>query len=334
MTRDRQLSLFEEATGQSADPAGKPGPGGADGARLRALAEQLPTHVQFGTSSWTFPGWQGLVYQRAYPDRRTFTRESLAEYAAHPLFRTVGIDRSYYAPLGARELEGYAAQLPPDFPCVMKVWSELTTLVFPRHPREGPRAGHANPSFLDPELFRDRVAEPIFAAFRTHAGPLVLEVPPPPGRPDVGAFESAVEHFLARAPSDLGYAFELRDPRLLTDRYLAILREHGAAHVFNFWSRMPPIGRQLDRVGRESAPFAVARLLLPHGKRYDELKKAFSPFDRIVQPQPNMRRDVLRLCEWTAAEGRDTYILVNNKAEGSAPLTIQALAELLVAGSG
>ena len=36
----------------------------------------------------------------------------LAAYARHPLFRTVGIDRSYYAPLGTRELAEYAAALP------------------------------------------------------------------------------------------------------------------------------------------------------------------------------------------------------------------------------
>ena len=39
----------------------------------------------------------------------------------------------------------------------------------------------------------------------------------------------------------------------------AVLREHNVAHVFNSWTRMPPIGEQLDIPGSLSAPFTVAR---------------------------------------------------------------------------
>jgi uncharacterized protein YecE (DUF72 family) len=330
MADPRQLDLF--APEPHDRPAEHRAPTDRDPfERQRALAAELPRHVRFGTSSWTFPGWAGLVYQRSYPDRRTFTRESLAEYARHPLFRTVGVDRSYYAPIAADELADYAEQLPEGFPCAMKVWSEITTFVFPRHERYGERAGRPNPSFLDAELFREAVATPVLAAFAAHAGPMVLEIPPPPGRLDVRGFERSVERFLESAPPSLRYAFELRDPRLFTDRYLSVLRAHGATHVLNFWSRMPGVGAQLDRVIPFDLPFAVARLLLPRGKRYDELKRAFSPFDRLVAPQPEMRRDVLRLCEWAVASERDVFVLVNNKAEGSAPLTIEALAEGLVA---
>ena len=82
---------------------------------LEALAARLPSFVRLGTSSWTFPGWAGLVYQRRYRNQSVFARESLAEYATHPLFRTVGIDRSFYGPLREEELRRYASQLPPGF---------------------------------------------------------------------------------------------------------------------------------------------------------------------------------------------------------------------------
>ena len=36
-----------------------------------------------GTSSWTFPGWAGLVYEKRYGSSQQFTRDSLAEYARH-----------------------------------------------------------------------------------------------------------------------------------------------------------------------------------------------------------------------------------------------------------
>jgi len=44
-----------------------------------------------------------------------------------------------------------------------------------------------------------------------------------------------------------------------------------------------------------------------------------------------MRRDVLDIVHTRVGRGRESYLLVNNKAEGSAPLTIEALAERYVA---
>jgi hypothetical protein len=57
----------------------------------------------------------------------------------------------------------------------------------------------------------------------------------------------------------------------------------------------------------------------------------FAPFDKLVEPDDEMRRDVLDIVRRSATLGRKTYLLVNNKAEGSAPLTIEALAERYVA---
>jgi uncharacterized protein YecE (DUF72 family) len=73
----------------------------------------------------------------------------------------------------------------------------------------------------------------------------------------------------------------------------------------------------------------VARLLLPPGKRYADLKEAYAPFDRLVAPQPQMRRDIVALVRAALDRDAECYVLVNNKAEGSSPLTVQALAKLL-----
>src|SRR5262245_22514049 len=84
-----QMPLF----GDGAAPAAGPN----DRAELASLAAKLPPRLRLGTSSWTFEGWQGLVYRRAYT-KASFQRDSLAEYVEHPLFRTVGIDSTYYTP--------------------------------------------------------------------------------------------------------------------------------------------------------------------------------------------------------------------------------------------
>ncbi len=296
---------------------------------LEALGARLPSSIRFGTSSWTFPGWAGLVYHQRYRNQRAFLRDSLREYAQHPLMRTVGIDRGYYTPVPVDDLAYYAAQLPDDFRAAMKVWQRVTMPGFPRHPRYGDDAGKPNPDFLDPEVFKDAVHAPVEEAFARHMGPWIVEVAPSPSPLDPEWFAAKLDSFLGRAPGGFPFAVELRDRRLLTPSYVRTLRKHGAAHVFNYWSRMPTLGAQMQVGDLLGGSLLVVRLLLPPGARYDDLKEAYAPFDRVVAPQREMRDDVVRLVRAALERDMTAYVLVNNKAEGSSPLTVEALAAML-----
>jgi hypothetical protein len=55
----------------------------------------------------------------------------------------------------------------------------------------------------------------------------------------------------------------------------------------------------------------------------------FAPYDRIREPNPKLRRDLARLVDQAVKLKIPAYLLVNNRAEGSAPLTIAAVAEML-----
>jgi hypothetical protein len=92
---------------------------------------------------------------------------------------------------------------------------------------------------------------------------------------------------------------------------------------------MPPIGHQLDLPGSVAGPFILARALLRPGRTYDEAVDAFAPYDRIREPNPKLRRDLARLVAEAVRLRIPAYLLVNNRAEGSAPLTIAAVAEML-----
>jgi uncharacterized protein YecE (DUF72 family) len=46
-------------------------------------------------------------------------------------------------------------------------------------------------------------------------------------------------------------------------------------------------------------------------------------------PREDMRRDLVRLIRHVTEAGADAFVLVNNRAEGCAPLTIRALAHEL-----
>ena len=306
----RQLGLFGDAYRKTID----------DHAALTELAARLPAHVRFGTSSWTFPEWRSLVYVE--------TEDSLEEYARHPLFRTVGMDRTFYAPISARDLSAYAVQLPAGFRAISKVWSEITTPVFPKHERFGVRAGQINERFLDAELFTEQIAAPFQQAFADHVGPFVLEVPRSPTKLDPDAFADALGRFFERVPASLDYAVELRDPTLLVPRYFEVLAASRATHVFNWWTRMPSIAEQVAIPGalREGTR-VVVRLMVPPDRKYEQLKKEWAPFDRMRAPNEAMRSDVADLIRHGGDAGCELFVIANNKAEGCAPLTVRALAE-------
>ena len=325
MKKKEQLDLF----GTEADARRETSTPASPNARFVELAAQLPAHVRLGTSSWTFPGWAGLVYHRRYASQKSFVSESLVEYAQVPLFRTVGIDRSYYGPIPAPELAAMREQLPEGFLATMKVWEGLTTLQFANHPDRGAKRRTQNESFLDPDAFEQLIGAPVRASgFGDRLGAFVVEIPSTPDRPDESVFLGKLARFLERTPG--AFAIELRDKRLFTRRYLDVLSAHAASHCFNFWSRMPGLGAQLDFVkSLDSFPRVVVRLMLPPGERYEKRREAMAPFDRLADPQPQMREDVARIVQATTALQIPTFVIANNKAEGSAPQTLIALAARL-----
>jgi len=304
-----QLPLFE-------DPLPEPDP------RLAQLAARVPDHVRFGTSSWTFEGWKGLVYRARYATKRAFVRESLREYARFPLFRTACVDRTYYGPLHAEDWRALADQVPDDFRFCTKVWSAITSRVVDDRP---------NPRFFDAALFEDVVLGPAREGLGDKLGPFVVQLAPAPMRTPPGAFAASVARFLEGLPRGPRYAFELREPHLLGAAYLDALRTHpGASHLLNLHTRMPTVGAQLDRDPLRGDT-AVVRLMIPPGERYAERKAAYEPFDRLVKPNPPMRRDVARVAAETARRGQALWVIANNKAEGSSPRTVIELAKVISA---
>ena len=305
------------------------GTGTLDLSEFERLASRIPPSVRFGTSTWNYPGWRGLVYHRDYGPKGAAAR-MLEEYAAFPLFRTVGIDSSYYGPPTEAVLRSYVEHSPPGFPFLSKVWSQLTVHAFTKAQDPG-RAGKVNPDFLNADLFMEEIYQPYQRHFADHTGPFIFEFQTLAKSSGIDAerFASRLDEFFSALPREGKFAVEIRNEEFLTPMYFAVLREHGVAHVFSSWTRMPPIGHQLDLPGSISGPFIVARALLRPGRTYNEAVDVFAPYDRIREPNPKLRRDLVRLVEAAVRTRIPAYLLVNNRAEGSAPLTIAAVAELL-----
>jgi hypothetical protein len=73
----------------------------------------------------------------------------------------------------------------------------------------------------------------------------------------------------------------------------------------------------------------IVRWNLHPAFHYEGAREAFAPFDALRRPDPERRMRVARLCLATLRAGETCFVFANNKAEGSAPLTLTALAETI-----
>jgi uncharacterized protein YecE (DUF72 family) len=312
------LSLFEE-------------PSDFDRQRLNARLAALATeNIFIGTSSWKYEGWIGQIYSRSrYQTRgrfslKRFNDECLSEYAE--TFPIVCGDFSFYqfpSPDYWRKLFGAS---PPTLQFAFKAPEEVTVKQFPRHPRYGPRAGDDNSSFLDAELFQTSFLD-LLAPYRPRVATLILEFGSFAKQcyPDVGAFLEELDPFLAALPRDFRYAVEIRNPDFLSPEYFVCLRSHCVAHVFNAWTRMPEIGVQMHLRDVHTADFTVARALLRRGRPYEEAVEKFTPYARVQDPNPETRQALRLLIAHARQRHEPSYIFVNNRLEGNAPETIEAV---------
>jgi uncharacterized protein YecE (DUF72 family) len=310
------------------------------------LGRQLPASVHLGTSSWSFPGWQGIVYGDAYSES-ALARIGLTAYAQHPLLRLAGIDRAYYQPLPRSEFARYASQVPRDFRFLVKA-PALVTDAYLRGERGAP--GEPNPYFLDVGAAAEQFVEPAIEGLGSTAGPLLFQLPPLPREMVSGdgghALIERLGSFLGALPRHVGeqpplYAVELRNAELLTPRFIRMLRESGARLTIGVHARMPAAARQsaalraLDAREEEGDDWRlkgplVVRWNLHSGFRYDDAKNRYAPFDRLIDPDIATRGALVHLVHVALKSSQPSFVIANNNAEGSAPLTLIELAKAIV----
>lgn len=333
-----QESLFDDEAPASSSSRRAKGvqPARVDAA-ISTMAQQLPEQIHLGTSTWSYPGWAGLVWDREYSDAM-LSKQGLAAYASHPLMRAVCIDRSFYRPLKASEYERYAQQVPAQFRFVVKA----PALVCDAQLRdEQGRGTGLNSAFLDPDLAVKEFIEPALEGLGQKTGALVFQLSPlaphqlanmPEVLEQLRRMLSAVPPLQEMAPDAL-VAVEVRDAAFLCDAFVDILRESGASYCLGLHPKLPPAEEQLWVLRRLwPGPF-VCRWNLnrrhgPYG--YADAQQRYGSYSQMADPDPELRALIARIARATARAGQKVYVTINNKAEGSAPLSVQALAQQLL----
>lgn len=304
--------------------------------QLQEIADRLPSTWRFGTSSWAFPGWAGLVYDREV-STAALARDGLAAYAQHPLLRAVGLDRTFYAPIPARAFQAYADVVPAHFRFLVKAHGNLTSPrgVFGAGSAEGTRAGRGRAGisshFLDPAYAADAVIGPAVEGLGERLGVVLFQFPPlRMTHRELSALPERIGRFLEALPAGVPYAVEIRNAALLGEPYADALRLGGATHCYVVHPSMPGVLSQHAQLGAPAGPAPVAvRWMLRPGEQYASAREAYAPFDQLVAPDLASRQEVAALLELVGATHRPVLVIANNKAEGSAPRTLTELARLV-----
>jgi uncharacterized protein YecE (DUF72 family) len=312
--------LFEEPTGFDRD---------ALAARLRKLASE---NVYIGGSSWKYEGWLGQIYTRErYLSRGKFSKKQfeadcLREYAE--TFPTVCGDFAFYQFPTDDFWRNLFGKTPSGFQFAFKVPEQITCKVFPTHPRYGPQAGTDNEGFLDAQMLREMLLRPLLP-YRDKTALLIFEFGAFGRRAfaELGEFLDRLDPFLAQLPREFRYAVEIRNPEFLEKDYFSVLRRHGVAHVYNAWSKMPELGRQMAIPDSVTADFMVSRALLRRGRVYEEAVATFAPYTEVKDPNPETRESLRALIAQATEERRALFIFVNNRLEGNAPMTILSVVD-------
>ena len=283
--------------------------------------------LRIGTCSWKFPSWEGLVYSA--PKGINY----LEEYARQ--YDTVEIDQwfwSLFKPDAVRlpkpaDVAAYRASVPDDFRFTVKAPNSVTLTHLYKKTKSDPLV--VNPSFLSPSLFETFLSllEPVWDVLG--AVMFQFEYLNKQKMTSQDQFQTLFEAFAKQIPTTYAYGVEVRNAQYLNESFFEFLKRNGLSPVFvqGYW--MPPITEVYERwrwlVLEQEV--VVIRLLGPDRKGIE--KMTGKQWNEVVAPKDEDLTAVVDMIGDLLGQGIDVYLNVNNHYEGSAPLTIDRIRQLL-----
>lgn len=296
-----------------------------------SILQKYKPYLRIGTCSWKYDSWKGLIY---HTDKKYSPYDYLSDYAKY--FNTVEIDQWFWSlfPKGAKlpdseTVKEYADSVPDDFQFTVKVPNSITLTNYYSKQSSSYKgyANKPNPHFLDIELFSRflDILEPI----KNKLGPIMFqfEYQNKQKMSSIKIFLERLEEFFEHAPKKFDYAIETRNPNYLKDDFFDFLKEHSLGFVLLEGYYMPHLVEVIAEHNIITSNFSVVRL---HGKNRQEIEEhAGGLWNDIIEPKDEGLKAAASIIKENTSKKILTYINVNNHYEGSAPLTIRRLLELL-----
>ncbi len=93
---------------------------------------------------------------------------------------------------------------------------------------------------------------------------------------------------------------------------------------------MPSLADQVQLTGTFTADFTVVRALLRTGRGYEHAVQNFEPYREIQEPNESARAGMKEIVDQSLTGEKPAFLFVNNRLEGNAPGTTEAVAERLL----
>lgn len=284
--------------------------------------------IRFGTCSWKYDSWRGIVY----PEQGKLTNH-LEEYARH--YDSVEVDQWFWSLFGedkvklpdSKTVNEYLDSVPRDFEFTIKIPNSITLSHFYTHGKSKGAPLEPNPHFFSVELFNEflKRIEPLGG----HIGVLMFqfEYLNRQKMASQGEFLQRFGEFISNCPRAYRLAVETRNPNYLNERYFEFLNRVDLYHVFVQGYYMPPVIQVYNKHADYIRDLAVIRLMGSDRKGIE--KRAGDKWGVIVDPRDNELPDIVTLIRALEERKVKVYANVNNHYEGSAPLTIRKIQEML-----
>ncbi len=258
-----------------------------------------------------------------YPDTEKFNY--LEEYSRH--YNTVEIDQWFWSLFDKVILpqpeivNNYASSVPEDFLFTIKVPNSLTLTHYYKSTKK-------NPHFLSNDLFEQ---------FLSSIGPLLdktgtlmfqFEYMNKEKMGSVDQFMNCFRNFIEGIPPNAPpISVEIRNPYYLNKKWFSFLSGLGVSHVFMEGYYMPPVSELYAKHKDSISNYSVLRLHGPDRSRIEELSN--KEWNQVYFDRSEGLKAIAELIQDLQERVALIYVNVNNHYEGSAPLTIKRLKELL-----
>jgi uncharacterized protein YecE (DUF72 family) len=244
--------------------------------------------IKFGTCSWNYDSWVGLVYSE--PQMRAV--DYLTEYAK--TYDSVEVDSWFYKLPTRREVEDYAAAVPREFTFTCKAPRDISLTHF-RNDQES-----KNPAFLSVALYKQFLENLAPIAGQLGAVILEFEYLNKKKMPNREAFMEQLQVFIDEAPKEFPLAIECCNGSWLDETWFAFLNRAGTAPVLSEKQFLPPIANLASSYKEALGQTVVVRLL--GGDRLAIEKQTLNRWNEIVDPKPQLPRIAAMLRELAASK--------------------------------
>lgn len=290
----------------------------------KSVTQEKRSKIEFGTCSWNYDSWIGLVYSR----KATHSAAYLREYSAR--YPTVEVDSWFYKLPDPDDVREYRMLTPDTFTFSCKLTESLSLTHARTRDKTAPLVG--NPDFLSAEVYARYLDATQEIHDRIFLVELEFEYLNKQKMAGLSAFMQTLENFVTTLEKQgirniLPLAVECRNANYLTREYFQFLRDHDISHVFSEKQYLPHVYELYDKVNDLIGDRVAVRLL--GGDRKEIEQNTGGKWNEIVDQKTDLP-EVAGMLRDLAKGSRLVKVYLNNHYEGSAPKSIDRLRELLV----